>query len=87
MDLQNNLSNQFRNAEREYRSKDFLTKIKRSIGVPVPAKVKEIKAKSKGEKNNTEELNWFCIRCTYYNENNRTNQCTICLSYVRPENT
>jgi len=87
MDLKNILSNQFGNAEREFESKDFLCKIKTSVGVPVPAKVKEVKPKGKAAKKKTTELlDWYCTQCTFYNQNNRTSQCTVCNSNGRPPN-
>jgi rubrerythrin len=75
------LTKQFKNAENEFMSEQFLSQ----ISIASPKKDPKGDKKASGEKTQAEleadkyfKDNWYCSECTFLNEKNTTNQCTAC---------
>ena len=82
-DLKQILATQFANAEDEFESKYFLKSIREvSIQDKVIDNKKVVKKKGvkddKKEKKKTQENNWYCTKCTFYNQSNQRNVCSVC---------
>jgi hypothetical protein len=88
-ELRNLLACQFINAEKEFESKAFLERIKTKGKVIVPVgntkdTVKDPKKVAKKDAGGRVD-SWYCDKCTYWNENNRGDTCSMCFQNGRPK--
>lgn len=87
-EVKNLLSCQLLNAEKDFTSKSFLERIKTissaPIIIPKATKKEEAKANKKKATPNEEFFDWYCSQCTFYNQGNRTNNCTCCSRNGKP---